>query len=170
MWWNGNNTDYFACLQRLLDGSINGYCKHRYIVQLIEKTREYSAFENWKILLSKAVVSVALSVFDSSKWTKKDLPCQMRFRLVSKFWLCFIGEGRFFYPVWSRVPVSTKLWRESSTCDSWVLGYSKYMSGIIFVSLWHEVWLVYYVRTLFFWFWRYSCYCLVESMGRCSSI
>ena len=29
---------------------------------------------------------------------KNDLFCPMRFRLISKFQLCFIGQGKFSYP------------------------------------------------------------------------
>ena len=49
-------------------------------------------------LLSKAVVSVALTVFVFKEMNKKYLPRPMRFRLISKFQLCFIGEGKFSYP------------------------------------------------------------------------
>ena len=49
-------------------------------------------------LFSKAVVSVALTVFVFKLMNKNDLPCPMRFRLISKFQLCFIGEGKLSYP------------------------------------------------------------------------
>ena len=49
-------------------------------------------------LLSKAVVSVALTVFVFKQMNKNDLPCPMHFRLISKLQLCFIGEGKFSYP------------------------------------------------------------------------
>ena len=70
-------------------------------------------------MLSKAVVFVALTVLVLKKMNKNDLPCPMRFRVVSKFQLSLSGRGNFpiHFEVY-RVPVSKNWRRESYNCDS----------------------------------------------------
>ena len=133
-----------------------------------------SRIEKW-FLLSKAVVSVALIVLVFRKMNKNDLPCPMRFKLNSKFQLCFIGEGKFSYPFVKSIAyqyLSVEIRDVDltiATVEFWDI-QSTWMSRIIFASLWHKVWLISCSNVFSFWCWRYSYYCQVESMGRCSSI
>ena len=104
---------------------------------------------------------------------QEGLPRSMGFRLSN---FSFVLLGRETFPMrfeLYRVPVSTHLRRESISCDSWFLGYSKSMSRIILypAGLMSDWCLMFeHIFLPIFSVLIITRYCLIESMVGTSSI